>query len=180
VVVSTIPLNVLKDLEWQPGLSDAQLTASRLRHAGTGTKVHLLVQGDYGNISCIAPSHKALNSLETENVVDGHTHLVGFGPSRDLLDVNDTDSVQNAVRLFIPDAKVVETFGYEWVRDPYSQGTWCTLRPGMWSRYLRELQQPRGRLLFASADWANGWRGFIDGAIEQGLEAGRRVREMLA
>ena len=180
VVVSTIPLNVLKDLEWQPGLSDAQLTASRLRHAGTGTKVHLLVQGDYGNISCIAPSHKALNSLETEDVVDGHTHLVGFGPSRELLDVNDTDSVQNAVRLFIPDARVVKTFGYEWVLDPYSQGTWCTLRPGMWSRYLRELQQPRGRVVFASADWANGWRGFIDGAIEQGLEAGRRVREMLA
>ena len=180
VVVSTIPLNVLKDLEWQPGLSDAQLTASRLRHAGTGTKVHLLVQGDYGNISCIAPSHKALNSLDTEDVVDGRTHLVGFGPSRELLDVNDTDSVQNAVRLFIPDARVVKTFGYEWVLDPYSQGTWCTLRPGMWSRYLRELQQPRGRVVFASADWANGWRGFIDGAIEQGLEAGRRVREMLA
>jgi monoamine oxidase len=121
-----------------------------------------------------------LNSLETEYVVDGHTHLVGFGPSREVLDINDTDSVQNAVRLFIPDAKVVKTFGYEWVLDPYSQGTWCTLRPGMWSRYLRELQQPRGRVIFASADWANGWRGFIDGAIEQGLEAGRRVREMLA
>lgn len=37
-----------------------------------------------------------------------------------------------------------------------------------------------GRVFFARADWANGWRGFIDGAIEQGLEAGRRVREMLA
>jgi len=142
--------------------------------------VHLLLQGDYGNVSCIAPSHKALNSLDTEDVVDGRTHLVGFGPSRDLLDVNSIDSVQDAVRLFIPDATVVKTLGYEWTLDPYSQGTWCTLRPGMWSRYLRELQQPRGRVIFASADWANGWRGFIDGAIEQGLEAGRRVREMLA
>jgi pseudooxynicotine oxidase len=179
LVVSTIPLNVLKDVEWQPGLSEAQLLASRLTHAGTGTKLHLLLQGDYGSISCIAPSHLPLNSLETEDVVAGHTHLVGFGPNRELLDVNDIESVQRAVRLFLPDARVVKTFGYEWLLDPYSQGTWCTLRPGMWSQYLRELQQPRGRVIFASADWANGWRGFIDGAIEQGLEAGRRVREML-
>ncbi len=54
-----------------------------------------------------------------------------------------------------------------------------TLRPGMWSKYLRDLQQPSGRLIFASADWANGWRGFIDGAIEQGLDAGRRVKALL-
>ncbi len=179
-VISTIPLNALQDLDWQPGLSEAQLAASRLTHAGAGTKLHLLLEGDYGNINCVAPSHMALNSLATAAVVNGHTHLVGFGPSRDLLDVNDTDSVQDAVRLFLPDAKVVKTLGYEWVLDPYSKGTWCTLRPGMWSRHLRELQQPHGRVIFASADWANGWRGFIDGAIEQGLEAGRRVRQMLA
>jgi len=37
-----------------------------------------------------------------------------------------------------------------------------------------------GRVIFASAESANGWRGFLDGAIEQGREAGRRVREMLA
>jgi pseudooxynicotine oxidase len=179
-VISTIPLNVLKDLQWQPELSEAQLAASRLTHAGIGTKLHLVLEGDHGNINCVAPSHMALNSLATEEVVDGHTYLVGFGPSRDLLDVNDINSVQEAVRLFIPDAKVTQTLGYEWVLDPYSRGTWCTLRPGMWSRHLRELQQPRGRVIFASADWANGWRGFIDGAIEQGLEAGRRVRQMLS
>jgi pseudooxynicotine oxidase len=141
--------------------------------------VHVVLEGDYGSLFGLAPSHKSLNYLVTEDVADGQTHLVGFGPSRDLLNVNDIDSVQRAVRLFIPDAKVLKTYGYEWVLDPYSKGTWCTLRPGMWSRYLRELQQPRGRVIFASADWANGWRGFIDGAIEQGLEAGKRVRELL-
>jgi hypothetical protein len=31
----------------------------------------------------------------------------------------------------------------------------------------------------AKATGANGWRGFIDGAIEQGSEAGRRVRALL-
>jgi pseudooxynicotine oxidase len=179
-VISTIPLNVLKDLEWQPELGAAQLAASRMSHAGIGTKVHVVLEGDYGSLFGLAPSHKSLNYIVTEDVANGQTHLVGFGPSRDILNVNDIDSVQQAVRLFLPDAKVLKTYGYEWVLDPYSKGTWCTLRQGMWSQYLRELQQPRGRVIFASADWANGWRGFIDGAIEQGLEAGKRVRELLA
>lgn len=178
-LVSTIPLNVLKDVEWQPALSEAKLQASRETHAGHGTKLHVLVEGDHGNISGIAPSRNALNSLGTEAIRDGHTHLIGFGPDPELLDVNDSESVQKAVRLFLPDARVVRTLGYQWTLDPYSQGTWCTLRPHMWSRYLRDLQQPTARIVFASADWANGWRGFIDGAIEQGLEAGRRIKLML-
>ncbi|MGO9038043.1 MAG: flavin monoamine oxidase family protein [Steroidobacteraceae bacterium] len=179
-VVSTIPLNVLKDVDWQPALSETKLQASRETHSGFGTKMHALIEGDHGSLSGVAPSQFALNSLLTEGIEDGHTHVIGFGPDPALLDVNDTQAVEKAVRLFIPDAKVVRTFGYQWTLDPYSKGTWCTLRPGMWSKYLRDLQQPRGRLIFASADWANGFRGFIDGAIEQGLEAGRRVKALLA
>ncbi len=179
-VVSTIPLNVLKDIDWQPALLETKLQASRETHSGFGTKLHALIEGDHGSFNGIAPSHFALNSLLTEGIEDGHTHVIGFGPDPALLDVNDTQAVEKAVRLFIPDAKVTRTFGYQWTLDPYSKGTWCTLRPGMWSKYLRDLQQPRGRLIFASADWANGFRGFIDGAIEQGLEAGRRVKALLA
>jgi pseudooxynicotine oxidase len=180
VVISTVPLNVLKDIDWQPQLSAGKLQASRATHAGRGTKVLMLVEGDYGSLSGAAPSNNALNSLQTEAIIGGDTFFVGFGPDPRLLDVNDTASVQRAVRLFLPDAKVKRAFGYEWTSDAYAQGTWCTLRPHMWSAYLRELQQPTGRIIFASADWANGYRGFIDGAIEQGLEAGRRVASVLA
>jgi len=179
-VISTIPLNVLKDLEWQPALPEAKLQASRETHAGHGTKLHVLIEGDHGNLNCAAPSRCALNNLMTEGVADGHTHLIGFGPDPELLDANDTESVQQAVRLFLPGAKVKRALGYQWTLDPYAQGTWCTLRPHMWSKYLRELQQSSARIIFASADWANGFRGFIDGAIEQGFEAGRRVRALFA
>ena len=178
-IISTVPLNVLKDIDWHPPLSEAKLQASRATHAGRGTKVHVLVEGDYGSVSGAAPSRNALNSLETEAIIGGNTYLIGFGPDPQLLDVNDTESVQRAVRLFLPDAKVKRAFGYQWTLDPYAQGTWCTLRPHMWSAYLRELQQPSARIIFASADWANGYRGFIDGAIEQGLEAGRRAATLL-
>lgn len=179
-VISTVPLNVLRDIEWEPGLSAERVAASKLGHAGHGTKVHVLLEGDLGNFTTLAPSQFALNSVFTEGIEDSKTHLVGFGPDPALLDVNDRDSVQEAVRLFLPSARVLECFGYEWTLDPYSKGTWGTLRPHMWSRYLRALQVPAGRIIFASADWANGWRGFIDGAIEQGLLAAQRTRALLA
>lgn len=177
-VVSTVPLNVLKDIDWQPALSESQLQASTETHAGIGTKVHVLLEGDHGNITCYAPGRNAINWMNTQDIGGGKTHLIGFGPDPEILNVNDNASVERAVRLFIPDAKVLNCSGYEWTLDPYSKGTWCTLRPRQWSRYLHDLQQTRGRVVFASADWANGWRGFIDGAIEQGFEAGRHVRKL--
>jgi monoamine oxidase len=32
-----------------------------------------------------------------------------------------------------------------------------------------------GAVIFASADWADGWRGFIDGAFEAGRAAAWKV-----
>ena len=37
------------------------------------------------------------------------------------------------------------------------------------SKYQEELQKRHGNIFFASADWAHGWRAFIDGALEQGF-----------
>jgi monoamine oxidase len=34
------------------------------------------------------------------------------------------------------------------------------------------MRRPEGRLLLAGSDIANGWAGFIDGAIESGLTVG--------
>ena len=42
-------------------------------------------------------------------------------------------------------------------------------------KYLDALRERHGNVLFASADWALGWRGFIDGAIEEGARAARTI-----
>ena len=78
-VVSTVPLNVLRDIDWQPALAEAKLQASRETHSGRGTKLHALIEGDYGNLGGVAPSQFVLNSLFTEGIEDGHTHVIGFG-----------------------------------------------------------------------------------------------------
>jgi monoamine oxidase len=49
------------------------------------------------------------------------------------------------------------------------------LRPGQLTGALAELQVPECRVRLAGSDYANGWAGFIDGAIESGKRAARRV-----
>jgi monoamine oxidase len=105
--------------------------------------------------------------------------LTAFGPSGKLIDINDDEAIQNAVRRILPGAEVEWAVGYDWNADSYARGTWCVFRPGQLTRYLRELQRPEGRVFYASGDNANGWRGFIDGAIESGLRAGREVVQAL-
>ena len=43
------------------------------------------------------------------------------------------------------------------------------------SKYQDVLQSRHGNVLFASADWAHGWRAAIDGALEQGALAAREI-----
>jgi monoamine oxidase len=103
---------------------------------------------------------------------------VAFGPPG-AVDVNNAASVQQAVRTLIPDAIVTEAAGHNWSDDPFSDGAWCCYRPNQMTKYLKALQTREGNCFFASADSADGWRGFIDGAIESGLRASHDVLRTL-
>lgn len=179
-IVSTIPMNVLKDMEFSPPLSTAKMAGSKETHAGAGTKMHVRLDKEYEAFGGWAPGGDApINYVLWDNAGHGHTHLITFGPSVDTLDMNDTDAVQKAIRKFLPDANVLEAYGYGWNDDPYSQGVWFSPRPGQAYGTLGDMQASEGRIHFASGDWANSWRGFIDGAIEQGLVAAEKVRDQL-
>lgn len=41
------------------------------------------------------------------------------------------------------------------------------------------MQEPHGNVILANADWSNGWRGWIDGAAQQGIESAAKVVEAL-
>ena len=182
MAVITLPMNVLKDVEFSPQLNAAKLAASEETHSGFGTKFHAVLKGPHGNFAAVAPTTEPqpITYLFSTGMEHGDTHVIGFGPSPEFLDINDNENLQEAVRRFIPDADVKQAVGYEWTIDPFSRGTWCLYRPGQYSRYLKQLQQSEGRLVFANSDWASGWRGTIDGAVESGLRAGRLVKQALA
>jgi monoamine oxidase len=178
-VVVTVPLNVLGSVEFSPPLSAGKRAIASEGHAGSGVKLHVKVQGQLGSFSGLAPWPAPLTSLSTEYSDADGTVLTAFGPSGKLLDVNDDGAIQNAVRKMLPEAEVVWAVGYDWNADAYARGTWCVFRPRQLTRYLRELQKPEGRAFYAGGDNASGWRGFIAGAIESGIRAGREVARLL-
>ena len=52
-------------------------------------------------------------------------------------------------------------------------------RKGEAEKALPVLRSSVDNVHFASADWAQGWRGYVEGAAEQGLHAGVKVHRLL-
>lgn len=171
------PLNCLVDIDFQPALSDAKLQVSRQRHTGSGTKVYAQIKGNRPRFMGHGPADLPLTFVWTE-YDDGDSHvLCGFGPSPDMLDINDDDAVLDAIRQYAPDAELMASYGYDWNLDPYAKGTWCMYPPGVLTEKLAALQAPEGRIYFASGDIASGWRGFLEGAVESGASAAVQVSD---
>lgn len=175
-VVMAIPVNTTGAIDFQPALLPGKQAMAREHHAGAGHKVYIKVKGELGSVMMYAPESEPLNLIFTDHPgADGGT-LIGFGvPDFEGFDVHNPKSVEPFIRKFLPHVSVTEVLAYDWHLDPYSLGTWCTYRPKQFSRYVRDLRSREGRLFFAGADIAAGWRGFIDGAIESGLQVAQAV-----
>ena len=181
--VSTVPLNVLKSISFSPALSAAKATAIGEGHVGGHSKVHYEARGtDLRSWSGYAfPGHGLLYAYGDDTTPASNTHIVGFGASSVPLHAEDSiEKTKAAVLHMRKDIQIERILFHNWVRDPYSQGSWCTYRPQFATKYLSALQENHGRVYFASADWADGWRGFIDGAIEQGARVAQKIGDALA
>lgn len=175
----TLPMNVLNSVTFEPQLSATKRAASAERHAGSGVKYYVHVKGDVGNVSVFAPETEAVNSIMTYRHSANGSVLIVFGNSPHTLPFGDVPKMQAALERLLPGVQVESLFGWDWNADPYSLGTWCVFRPGQPARLLPELRAQEGRLFFASADSADGWRGFIDGAIESGYRSAREIDQFL-
>ena len=174
-VIVAVPLNCLADIDFQPGISTAKQRVSNERHTGSGTKVYARIRKGNPVFLGQGTHDMPLCFLWTEYDDPDSQLLVGFGASPNYLDVNDDDAVADAVHRYLPEAELMESFGYDWNLDPYSKGTWCMYRPNVLTSDLEELQRPEENVFFAGSDIASGWRGFIDGAIESGMRVARDV-----
>lgn len=178
--VSTLPINAIQGIRFEPALPEVWQRAAAETVASQGTKVWIKVRGEIPRFFAYGTQEHPLSVLKSEYPgvdEDGsaHTILVGFGPDHTRIDLDDVDSVQAAVDAVRSGLEVVEIAAHDWMTDPLSRNTWMTHRPGQLTRDLRELQEPAGRIHFATTDNANLWGGFIDGAIESGLREARRI-----
>jgi monoamine oxidase len=72
----------------------------------------------------------------------------------------------------MPGYEVLDATAHDWLADEFSRGTWAIHRPGWYTDHHAQMQRPEGRVLLAGSDLADGWAGFMDGAIESGIRAG--------
>ena len=98
--------------------------------------------------------------------------MIGFGPDAERCDPSDLAGVQRDLDEILPGYQALAATTHDWLADEFSRGTWAIHRPGWYEHHHAAMQRPEGRLLLAGSDLANGWSGFIDGAIESGLRAG--------
>jgi hypothetical protein len=86
-------------------------------------------------------------------------------------------SAGRAARLdeILPGYEVLDATAHDWLADEHSRGTWAIHRPGWYAHHHAAMQTAEGQVILAGSDIANGWAGFIDGAIESGLRAGERA-----
>lgn len=167
-------------------MSGFRQEAFRTGHITKGAKVHFkLAATEPGWFGMAAPPASFCFALSDHNGTgsrsDG-TWCIGFGYNGHLADPKDSTHVIEQFRQHLrPGADVQAYLTHDWVSDPYSKGTWACWGPGSTSRFLAELQKPHGLVVFASADSADGWRGFVDGALERGKKAAVVIqRDLLA
>ena len=172
VVVVAVPLNVLGSIEFEPALSEGKREAIAAGQVSRGIKIFLRTRGGDVLDNAIKPRHP-FGYLDTEVLLGkGEQLQIGFGFDAERCDPSDTAAVQRQLDDILPGYELLAATAHDWLADEFARGTWAIHPPGWYTRHHEEIRRPEGRVLLAGSDIANGWSGFIDGAIESGLEAG--------
>ncbi|KAG9251651.1 uncharacterized protein F5Z01DRAFT_275474 [Emericellopsis atlantica] len=176
-LICTMPLNVLCDVKFEPGLSAQKLQAMKGGNINQGAKVHLEVSGSGHRSwsSAIYPVSRACSMSGDGLTPAGNTHLVCFGSNKEFTSPEDDARSFAADCKHVQEIDILKTIWHDWAKDPFAKGSWCMYPPDFSFKYLATLQERAGNVLFANSDWASGWRGYIDGAIERGTLAARDV-----
>lgn len=179
-VVVAVPANVWRTLRFTAGLPAVHTAATRF---GLGVpnvvKFWFRTSGDTGRVYATGSPGDPVSLLLPQRVLaNGDVLSVGFSEDP-RLDITNRAAVEAAIRRIAPGTRLLEHRVGAWGRDPYALGGWGMRGPDQLA-HLSAIQQPHGRLAFATGDIATGWNGaYIDGAIESGLRAARQALDLL-
>jgi pseudooxynicotine oxidase len=177
-VVVAVPLNALGAIRFEPALPEAKQRAIALGQASRGIKLMIRVRGESVMQSAIRPGHP-FGYLDSEELdADGTQLMIGFGPDAERCDAADLPAVQRQLDEILPGYELIDATAHDWLADEFSRGTWAIHRPGWYEHHHAAMRRPERGMVFAGSDLADGWAGFIDGAIESGLRAGAQAAEL--
>ena len=174
-VVSTLPLNVIRDVTWSPALDGARAGCVAHGHVGRGVKIWAIVDPVPDGLLAYSAGTE-LQLVAFDQRLERGGLVVGFGSGP--LDGNDPGAVRRALEPVLPDVQVLDTCGHDWNADPFSRGTWAVQPAGTISTW-QALPGVTGRVVFATGDIGPRWAGYIDGAIDAGAWGARTALRLL-
>lgn len=183
--ILAVPLNTLSDIDITPTPPAAVQQLIESGNPVKGGKIWVRVKGEIEPINVTVPVGKGpINAFRTEFHHDGDTLIMGIMSDMRVLEKSTDDhkvaaAVEAALRPFLPDVEVVGVAQHDWLRDEYSKGGWMMHRPGGLLELSPTARLPHGRIHFSGGDFAAVACGSIDGALESGVAAARRVARFL-
>lgn len=187
-VICTIPLHCLADVDFSPPLPTV---FKETKHANFAGKVHVHSAVPVKPWFGISTSDHSVCATFTESdSAQGGTHLVSFATGNGLVAKHHIkDDPKAYIRALRNDTLPVcvrlqptHLAWHDWTRDKFSKGGWASYGPGQLKGPLAEIMKRdhvSHNVILASADWASGWVGYIDGALEMGRRAAKEVSEKL-
>jgi monoamine oxidase len=182
-VVAT-PVGIWPRIEFAPALSAERIDAAREgMQAPSSSKFIAVLRGESRRFYVQPRWGHPIGFMWTSHLRNADEQVAVIFGSPLMRDPNDPDQLAAAVQDLLPGVEIVETVAATYLEgDEFANGAWPFPRPGQLSRFEPHVNftRPHGRLAFASSELAAGWCGFIEGALESGLQAARTVRDILA
>ncbi|GAA6025441.1 hypothetical protein JCM10207_005404, partial [Rhodosporidiobolus poonsookiae] len=186
-VVCTLPTNVANKVQFEPAISPLRKAAFEEGHVNFGHKHHEIAKPEFRSMTF--NGYDAHNPMPLEAGFgdqilkkNGNAVVVTFGAANkgeEQAAARQPEQIKKWIGRLHPalEEKYVGSLWMPWSTDPFAMGTWCMYAPNYYTKYFKELQKPHGNVHFASADWADGWKSFIDGAIEQGTKSAYKITQ---
>lgn len=175
-VVVAVPLNTLGDITFTPGVPAASRVMIDEKNPIMGSKIWVRAKGVLEPFQAVAPvGQNPINAARVEYHAEGDTFIMCLCSNSADIDATDPAAVQRALRHFIPDIEVSETACHDWSTDEFAKGGFMVHRPGHFTNGAVQLREAHGRIHFAGSDIAGVEAGAIEGAMDTGAHAARKV-----
>lgn len=179
-MIVALPLNVLKTVRFAPSLERRKAQAIATGHGGRSFKLWMKVTGVRPGILVTGGLSGVQWAFVEREDEDGATYIVSFGLMDGLFDPSSGRDVENGLKRFFPEARLLEWDWHDWVSDPCARGTWLAIPANAPWIADAEAWRNESRLFFASADFAPGAPGWFESAIVAGETAAAQLLHAFA
>lgn len=171
-VVVALPMNVLPDVEFEPGVP---LAATLGVHAGRSVKLWMTVRKVEGWPRIFSATSPIAYARVQRRLDEETALLVGFADDPAMATAT-PEQLQAALRPFLPGIEVLAVDTHDWNTDAHALGTWMAPRP----RQLKQataLSDPDNAngLHFAGADYCSDEYGTLEAAVVSGRQAAKKI-----